>query len=304
MVSIIPAGRLAEGQRREAFALFFAEADEREARVGLALDAIERGDLDPELILTGWLGSRVAGVLVAEPLKGGGASVWPVRVRPGTGRGHIEDQLIASALAALRDRGVKFAQSFVPPEDAGGGDALARHGFAPVTRMWQMRRDVPPVPPPVHADIVPLADAGEDVFRRALLDTFTDALDCPELNGLRTPEETIAGHRAGAPDLSRWWLARLGGGPAGVLILSESAATDVWEVGYLGVVPAARRRGVGRALADFAVRQAATAGARALMLLVDERNRPAIDLYKKAGFRLVDIHNVYLRTDLFTPRVP
>jgi ribosomal protein S18 acetylase RimI-like enzyme len=120
-------------------------------------------------------------------------------------------------------------------------------------------------------------------------------MDIPELNGVRTEEEIVAGHRSDSPDLSRWWLARWQNEPAGVLILADGAAAHLAELAYCGVAPSLRRRGVGRSILVFALQKLPEIMANALTLLVDERNRPAIHLYRKVGFRFVDSREVFLR---------
>lgn len=300
MFPITPGDRLTLPERREALALLFDGMTEVETRVRLALEAFENGELDPAGLLACPAEDGCAGVLVAEVMPGNSASLWPVRARPGPDRTRVEDDLYAQALRFLRGRAVKFAQTFLPPGQPAAGEALRRNGFTSVTRMWHMRGDLPPWPawPDRGVRFEPLAEADPEVFRDTLMATFEASLDCPELNGLRGPDEVLAGHVAGAPDLSRWWLARAGGEPAGVLILAESDASACWDLAYLGVAPGCRRRGIGRALVEFAVRQAGDAGATTFKLLVDERNGPAIDLYKSYGFRMVDVREVYLRTGL------
>jgi len=58
-------------------------------------------------------------------------------------------------------------------------------------------------------------------------------------------------------------------------------------VGGMGVVPAARRRGEGRALMLALIEQARSRAVRTLMLEVLEQNAPAIALYEALGFRPV-----------------
>jgi GNAT superfamily N-acetyltransferase len=55
----------------------------------------------------------------------------------------------------------------------------------------------------------------------------------------------------------------------------------------MAVVPEARRTGVGRALLDLVVAEAATRGEREMNLEVIQDNAPAVALYENAGFRRV-----------------
>jgi ribosomal protein S18 acetylase RimI-like enzyme len=146
-----------------------------------------------------------------------------------------------------------------------------------------------------------LSPANERLFRETLALTYEDTLDCPELNGRRTIEEIVEGHRhqgIHCPEL--WWLAFVGDEPVGVVILSELVGGDGWDLSYLGVVPAARRLGIGRALAVRALHEAHRARQPQLILAVDVRNGPALQLYRKIGFSAGEGREVLLffMTDL------
>ncbi len=76
-----------------------------------------------------------------------------------------------------------------------------------------------------------------------------------------------------------WFLAWKDAQPVAVAMLDEVPDIGVWDLSYLGVVPEARRRGLGRELATHLL-HTLKAAAPKLMLAVDERNRPAIQLYE------------------------
>lgn len=126
-------------------------------------------------------------------------------------------------------------------------------------------------------------DCDPTEFARTLLRSHDDSLDCPELHGVRTPDDVLAGYRDCAPDLARWWLARVNGEPAGVLILGMG------ELTFVGVVPERRGQGIGRGLVEAAVSWHA-----ALSVIVDERNTPARTLYRSLGFQTVGSRDVFL----------
>ena len=76
-----------------------------------------------------------------------------------------------------------------------------------------------------------------------------------------------------------------------VLVTTESKYPEVRaasgpfpEVNGLGVMEAQRRRGVGRALMQAALREAESMGGDRLGLAVEADNRPAIGLYEALGF--------------------
>jgi len=69
-------------------------------------------------------------------------------------------------------------------------------------------------------------------------------------------------------------------------IMSRLAADEA-EILTVAVARAAQGRGLARRLLDLHLRQLAGLGCRAVFLDVDENNRPAIGLYRRAGFREV-----------------
>lgn len=70
--------------------------------------------------------------------------------------------------------------------------------------------------------------------------------------------------------------------PASMLVLRYVA--DEAEVLTLAVAPAMRNRGLGRALLDEGLAALAERGATHVFLEVGERNAPASQLYRRAGF--------------------
>ena len=118
----------------------------------------------------------------------------------------------------------------------------------------------------------------------------------PELEGSRSLDDIMSGHRAGGRFVpERWRLGRLRGEPeaAAVLLLSEIPDRDAWEVAYLGLTPAARGRGLGLAALAHAL-DLARAHVPRLELAVDVRNTPANHLYQAAGFVAFDRRAVHL----------
>jgi ribosomal protein S18 acetylase RimI-like enzyme len=105
------------------------------------------------------------------------------------------------------------------------------------------------------------------------------------MQDLRTADELVAGYRDCAADTNQWWLAELDGEPAGVLILADT------ELIFVGVVPARRGAGTGRALVESACEKSAE-----LSLIVDVRNIPAVQLYLSVGFEVIGAREVFLKS--------
>jgi ribosomal protein S18 acetylase RimI-like enzyme len=281
-----------------AFRLLFGHLlpDARERRVAQALFLVQNGELDRRGILVLRGQGCVAGVTVCLPLDGAAALVWPPRALP-PHQIEREDALAVEVRTWLRQRGVKVAQALLPPEDVGLAAPLLRHGFAHVTHLWTLRHDLHPPPPsaPPPRLVLQTHDDDPERFRDTLLRSYEDTLDCPELTGVRTLDEILAGHRAQGlhlPDL--WQLALDGGRPVAVLLQAGTPEDGSRDVSYLGVAPEARRRGVGRELLLHALGQARSAGVAYLSLSVDARNGPARELYRALGFRPVERREVFL----------
>lgn len=94
-------------------------------------------------------------------------------------------------------------------------------------------------------------------------------------------------------------------GPGGVIFIAEAPAADgpkvlgacallaepdgAFELAKMAVDPAARGRGVGRALAEAAVAHARSRGAPRVELLSNTALGPAIGLYRALGFQEVPL---------------
>src|SRR6185369_11999011 len=112
-------------------------------------------------------------------------------------------------------------------------------------------------------------------FAAAILRSYEGSLDCPALNGKRSIEDVIEGHKStGIFDPALWHLATEHGEPRGVLILSPALHTESMELVYLGLSPEARHRGLADAFMRLAVKSTAQNQRKELSLAVDSRNAP------------------------------
>jgi ribosomal protein S18 acetylase RimI-like enzyme len=225
--------------------------------------------------------------------------VWPPQALPGPRQTEIEDRLLGHATAWLRQGGARLGQCLLCPNETGLAAPLERNGFTHITALSYLRHhlDLPYsyVAAEDRLDYETYQPANAAVFHQTLLRTYKDTLDCPEVNGVRSLEEIIEGHRAqGQHCPEQWWLARAAGEPVGVLLLTWMPDWEAWDVAYIGVVPEQRRQGWGRELMHKALSFAhATEGAQ-LTLSVDARNQPAWHLYLGLGFEPYDRREVYL----------
>jgi GNAT superfamily N-acetyltransferase len=272
---------------------------DRDVRVANALRLVRQGELTAEGILVARGREGLLGAMVCHPAPGASGLVWPPQAATAR-RKEVEDALLRHACGWLREKGAKLAQALLLPREAGLAEPLERNGFKRITSLWYLRHDLdgsgetPEAPDPLtyspyNQDGVPA------VFQETLLRTYEQTLDCPEVNGVRSLEEILAGHKAqGNYDPGRWWLALERDRPIGVLLLTELPEKEGWDVSYVGVVPEARGHGHGRALVRKALQAARAAGAAQLMLSVDARNERAWKLYTHLGFEPYEERAVYL----------
>ncbi len=134
-------------------------------------------------------------------------------------------------------------------------------------------------------------------FAEAILATYQDSLDCPALDGRRTIDDILAGHKAAGvfrPDL--WTIAYVDGAPAGVMLMNQNATQNVAEIIYMGVAKAFRGRGIGDILLSKAAEMAVADRFGAISLAVDAGNRFAHRLYERDGFVEASRRLAYVRT--------
>lgn len=196
--------------------------------------------------------------------------------------------LIETICQMFAARGVHLAQVLLDPEEDGLRSLFTECGLSDVAELIYLQSGIPrgaaAPPTPNGLSVRNHSPAAEADFKRAILASYRQSLDCPALNGLRDIDDVIAGHRAtGDFDPRLWWLVEGEAGSA-VLLLSRMPRSDNIELVYLGVSPELRGRGVGRWLMKLAL-SAAAAERRRLTLAVDSANLPALKLYYAHGLQ-------------------
>jgi ribosomal protein S18 acetylase RimI-like enzyme len=272
---------------------------ERDRCITNGLRLVAEGEVDRAGILVARGPNGVQGGMVCQTVPGASGLVWPPQSRADVPATEVQDALMGHAVAWLRQGGAKLGQSLLFPGETFLAEPLERHGFRHVTCLWYLRHDLRlSLAFLRRRDLLtyrPYGPETAELLVRTLLRTYAGSLDCPEVMGARTPEEVIEGHRAqGKFDPARWLVACADGEPVGVLLMAEMPDTESWDVAYVGVVPEARRRGLGRELMGHALRAAHAGETSQLTLSVDARNRPAWQLYTELGFEPYDRREVYL----------
>ncbi len=197
---------------------------------------------------------------------------------------------------ALAD-GLALVQAIVETDAAADVAMLSEAGYEKLAELIYMRLDLPPAP--AAGDEQALTWRSYEQFDEAELAnvisaTYEGSLDCPALSGLRPTTDVIAGHKVtGIFRPQSWWIVARDGSPVGCVLVNDSHRDATFEVVYIGVVPAFRRRGVARALLGRAAAEARSEARDALTLAVDARNHSACNLYESEGFRVTDRRLAY-----------
>ena len=194
--------------------------------------------------------------------------------------------------------GVRVAQALVETDRPHERAALRAAGYESLATLVYMGAEAEG---PAGGAPAPLQIGGEALeeepwsagtaprFAAAVEASYEDTLDCPGLVGRRPTDEVLEGHRAaggpGAFAPGRWRVFSDARGPVAVLLLARLPHEPTLEVVYLGVAARARGRGLGRALLERARAEARRTGAGRVALAADAANRPALKLYRSAGFR-------------------
>jgi GNAT superfamily N-acetyltransferase len=266
----------------------------RSRRAARALELLSSGEFDPAGLLVAQESGRVVGAALTQFHPGSAAVAWPPGAEAGPGHEAVIAALTHAVADRLRAAGVKQVQILLPPADRDRARPLEAIGFRHVTRLTFLCRPVSPGTVPGERSRLRFAPATGPVFSDTLFATYDGTLDCPELNGTRTPDEVLAGYRSAAAEPPDWWLVSAGSGPAGVLLMAPGPRPGVAELSYLGLVPSARGRGLGREVVWFALARAAASAAEWLTLSADVRNEPALRMYRAQGFREYDLQDVFL----------
>ena len=207
---------------------------------------------------------------------------------------------VQAALEDAASAGVVLVQAMVDPQDALSRETFANAGLMYLATLTYMERRPPLIVPsmalPAGVTLEAYSAATHELFKTTIQETYQDTLDCPALSNLRDMEDVIAGHKAVGPfDGQLWSVVREHGVPRGVLLLGELTARNALELVYLGLVPAARGKGLGKMLMNRVLAIASRRAFALTSLAVDAANVPAAKLYRRCGFSPVADRQAFIR---------
>ena len=290
-MTVRPAATL--GERIAALTLLLADTsdpDRLAADVAEVAALADAGRIDLAGLLAAVAGEppAVVGATLATPGPGGTCDLFPPRRSAGCPPG-VAAVLLDAAAKFAAERGCGTLQAFADPVRTDDADTFLSAGFERACELLTLRRDCGvPVRESAGDNLVDVSLTAETRprFLAANRESYGDSRDAPLARGADADADFAVHEQSGAfrPDLCR--LAVADGRDAGLALVAvrEEGGAAVWDVCYLGVNPAFRGRGVGRALLAGRLAAARDVGAAAVTCAVDAANGPARRLYAAAGF--------------------
>ncbi|UZX04182.1 mycothiol synthase [Arthrobacter sp. CDRTa11] len=241
-------------------------------------------------------GQDLAGVAVVVE-EADGSGVLEIAVHPTYRNQGVADRLVG---ALESNRGFDGLKAWSHGNHEAAADLAAKYGYGPVRELWKMR---------LATGTAELPDAGlpDGVTLRAFVPGRDEELwlaanraafaDHPE-QGAMTRADLEARMAEDWFDPAGFLLAvNSDGGLLGFLWTKvhprRGGHPAIGEVYAVGVTPAARGMGLGKALTVAGIRYLQQLGLSAVMLYTDADNAPAVSLYRGLGFTRWDMDVMY-----------
>jgi len=272
--------------------------DVREVDQHLQVRSLRVDEIPREGLLEARRGDRVVGAVLLIVQPGKTALVWPPRLVEGEPP-QTADLLLEAAGEQMTTGGLSMAYAALESGSQRDDHLLRSHGYdslGSVLYLVSDELDFPLTRPEIALDLEPYGEANHARLARVVEATYCQTRDCPRLTGVRDVEDVLAGYRhTGRFDPAHWLLIRHRGEDVGCLIVADHPEHGCCELVYMGLIVAARGRGWGRRLAQYAQWLTARAGRAQLVVAVDAANEPAIAAYISVGFRAWDRRAIYVK---------
>ena len=299
----------------EALKLVFQKASEpsKSAQVVAALDEIEHSPIENRILLVARRNGESVGAVWAQIRAGRVAALWP----PGLADSEQSGTAVALVNAAIfkaAKSGVRLIHSLLAEDQLEESAWSTACGFKKAACLQYLvcpRARFPNDRPRGKLIFEPICELSttampqEKLARlaRIIEHTYEKSLDCPVLQGVRSAEDVIAGYQgAGEFNPSRWFFVRHPQRETdiGCLFLTRHPREARAEIVYMGISPDERGNGWGLEIVRYAQWlscQTVTGQAvdQELVLAVDAANRPAVDIYLRAGFEIRARRRIFLR---------
>lgn len=160
---------------------------------------------------------------------------------------------------------------------------LAKAGFASAGTIIDMSRSAPVEWPGDGRRWTTYSRARRALFADVFYRTLEGSLDCAEIPVCGDGDRLMrAFEERGEFAPEDFTLLEGEAGPEGILLAVDMG--EALDIAYVGVVPRARRRGLGKLLVSRAMERAAERRLPRITVSVDSRNLPAITLYEQFAF--------------------
>jgi mycothiol synthase len=242
--------------------------------------------IHPAGALVAELGGAVAGVIVPDQND--------LQVAAPYRRQGIGTALVEAVLPVLRGRGEPYLLLHVPAGETAGRRFAEARGFRyRATLHWMERPGSDACPSPSAPDGILLRGfdpAAEDLA--ALVALMNDAFADHATPVSWTRDEIAARHAQPEFDPAGTLLAADGAHPEHLVGFARASVETrdtgpIGEIHLIGVLPAWRGRGLGRALLRWGIRYLQEGQVPVIGLAVTAANAPALRLYEAHGFRTV-----------------
>jgi len=213
---------------------------------------------------------------------------------PGTAKA-----LLSQAEQYIASLDLPVLQAVIPGTHATDALLLQGAGYQRIARLLLMvapAGSFPSKPPQLEFSLTSYAPDRYQRFEQTVEATYQGSMDCPAVDGARQTADVLDGYRAAGAFRNDWWLLiQHQGRDAGVMLLSDFPQHQNAELAYMGVTPPFRGSGWGLQLTQYALWLAGQEGRQQMVLAVDEKNQPALDLYTTAGFAVWSDRDVYIK---------
>ena len=282
------------GEERAAAALVYeltrgAAPEAGELGTFLEQAAALKTDLSRQVVAVAPEGTMV-GCAMYFPLGDGSATVMTPLCKAGFDVAEVHVGLLRALIGKARAEEVRMLQVFTEEHDARTHATLEESGFEKLAVLVFMERNVTPadrnIAPDKQIRWIPWAAGRETEFADVIGRTYRATLDCRKLGESRDPSATLESYRVrNEIDPSLWLLAEVDGEIAACLLLLYHSEENAYELGYVGVVPEHRGKGLGRKVMEKGLLEVALRSSETKMrLAVDEENIPAVNVYQALAF--------------------
>ncbi len=304
---MIEVSRVSAREQETALAILFRDLDDasRQQHISDLLEQASIGQLPLDGLLLAKSDGRPVGCGLYLIERDQTAFVWPPAVDAENCLS-VDPENIADAILQRICREVDAADAWIGQCILEGDKTvdqqrLIRNGFGYLTDLVFMQRQLTEQLPASSVESLTAieyqSDTNRNQFIQLLQRTFQGTLDCPELRDRRSAADMLDGFDASRPKgRAHWKLYQSESQQWGIVLINERPEDKTWEIIYMGVVPEARGKKLGREMLLASLDGLSDRECDSIMLAVDCRNHYAIDTYDEIGFEEIGRRSIYCRT--------